>query len=140
MIDMKHIFIKGFWAFLPLFIIANLFVGLPIILSEKVLGLIKPLEYIGFICFAIGFPVYFYVKNNLRVSQLIMMIGIMWGLLVLMVVLSGIWPYRGLFHDQAISVLFFVKAFVTFFLLGFVALSIICSVAGFILKKWWGQS
>jgi len=134
--DMKNLFIKSVWAFLPLFIIANLFVGLPRILSEKALGFIKPLEYLGFICFAIGFPIYYYIKDNLRVSQSIILIGFMWGLLVLAVVLSGVWPYKGLFHDEDMTLFFIVKAFVVFFILGFVAISAICSVTGFMLKKW----
>jgi len=134
--DMKHLFIKGFWIFLPLFIIANLFLGLPTIVSEKALLVIKPLEYIGFICIAIGLPVYFYIKDNLRVSQSIILIGFMWGLLVLAVILSGIWPYNGLFHDEDITLVFFIKAFVIFFILGFVTISVVCTVAGFVLKKW----
>jgi hypothetical protein len=136
MIFMKHIFIKGFWAFLPMFVIMNLFIGLPSIVSEKTLGFIKPFEYIGFVCFAISSPVYFYIKSNLRFSQLLIMIGVMWGLLVLTVILSGIWPYKGLFHDEDVSVMFLIKAFIGFFIVGFVSLSAICSATGFILKKW----
>ena len=134
----KNIVIKGVLSSMPLIIIAQIFFTITSNtgVSENYLIYIKPLLYGAFLVFAIGLPVYFYLKESqLTLFKLILMLAVSWSVFSIYMTCSAFAVYPGLAKDieasPVNSILYFLKWFIT----GTVLLSLSCTLIGIVVRR-----
>jgi hypothetical protein len=127
---MKKISILAIAGCLPLIFIGVLFTYLPRVAGSKVLELIKPIEYIGFIGCAVGLPIVFAYWYRLTLQQLLAMLAIMWGLLCVVVLF---FPQH---MDEIPTLPLYLKMLATWFISGYLPLGMVCGTIVWLIRRY----
>lgn len=134
----KNIFLKSLVASIPVIIIAQAFFYLTSRsgISVNYLVYIKPFLYSIFFFFVVGFPVYFYFSESKpRLSNMVNVIIILWGIFSLILTFSAFFIYHGLAKDIELSLLNMSIYFLKWFAIGAVLLIFACSLIAIVGKK-----
>lgn len=126
----KDIFVKGVLASIPIIAIAQAFFYLTSRsgLAEDFIVYLKPFLYVVFVTFAIGLPIYFYIRESRhRLFKMVISVAISWCLFSVFTTISAFVIYPGLAKDIEPSLLNITIYFLKWFILGTVVLSLICS-------------